>query len=155
MNAMNGLNITGLLVSAVGSGLFIWHDVRERRRYWKGIKVLEAARLKVREDEKALTEYEASLRQTLQATRPIPTGVTNAARHAAETARAREEERFRDLAKTLKNNVKESRARLDELTKPEPDKAEIESLPPRSHIAGATLLVIGFLFQLAGEIFEP
>jgi hypothetical protein len=152
---VKALNIAGLFVSAVGSGLFIWHDGWERRRHFRKKADIEKAEWRVLEDEKELNEYKASISRTLDVTKAIPANAAEADREAAQAARAREEERFRGLAQRLETNLKESRASLNELKRPDPDRAEIESLPPLSHIVGATLLAIGFVLQLFAVIFEP
>jgi hypothetical protein len=151
---MNGLNVTGLLMSTGGSLVFIWAEWKERRERANAEKPASYALKDLRNAKKELVRYEASLREIDQAGVDL-TDLTQEDRNAIAESQARMEAEVQRRTNPYRDAVDRAQARWDALTEPDLGEVDLRGLPPDLQIRGLALLAVGFVFQLAGEVFGP
>jgi hypothetical protein len=157
---MNALNVAGLLVSTAGSALFIWAEWTERRERSNKEKPVLSALKDLRDAKKELAEYAASLRATNK--RHVEAELNERGdnlmeqeRKALSESEARMTVEVERRTKPYRDAVDTAQARWDAVTEPDLADVDLRGLPPDLHIRGFALLLVGFLFQLAGEVFGP
>ena len=126
---MDGLNVSGLIVSTLSAAVLLGQDIKERRQRTNRQQKFAYATTHLETLEKNLVEHVASL-QAINRQLGLP-----------------ENDKVDERTESDKRYITEARANLRKLT--DPHQIVLDEMTPLSHLLGYALLVLGFGLQLA------